>query len=124
MAGEIVHVEFPAADADRAQGFWKGLFGWEFKDSGMPGMDYRMADAGQKGVAVFPASAMGGSPGTPSYYYAVDDIDAAVEKVRDLGGSADEKMPVPGHGWFAAAKDTEGNAFHLWQSDSGAGPPS
>jgi predicted enzyme related to lactoylglutathione lyase len=29
-------------------------------------------------------------------------------------------MPVPTHGWFSACKDTEGNAFYLWQSDSNA----
>ena len=28
MAGEVVHVEFPSGDADRAQAFWGGLFGW------------------------------------------------------------------------------------------------
>jgi len=41
--------------------------------------------------------------------------------VRKLGGQAEEKAPVPGHGWFAVCKDTEGNPFHLWQSDSSAG---
>jgi predicted enzyme related to lactoylglutathione lyase len=29
-------------------------------------------------------------------------------------------MPVPGHGWFAACRDTEGNAFSLWQGDEAA----
>ena len=48
MAGEIVHIEFPSEDADRAQRFWSGLFGWEFGDSGMPGMDYRMARTGER----------------------------------------------------------------------------
>ena len=47
MAGEIVHVELPAEDADRAE-FWNGLFGWSFQDSGMPGMDYRMAQASEQ----------------------------------------------------------------------------
>ena len=39
MAGEVVHVEFPSEDIERSQRFWSGLFGWEFQDSGMPGMD-------------------------------------------------------------------------------------
>ena len=30
MAGEIVHVEFLSEDADRAQRFWEGLFGWKW----------------------------------------------------------------------------------------------
>ena len=55
MAGEIVHIEFPSADADRAQAFWGGLFGWEF-GAAMEGMDYRMARTGENsGAAVFPA---------------------------------------------------------------------
>lgn len=119
MAGAIVHIEFPAEDADRAQGFWSGLFGWQFQDSGTPGMDYRMAQTGPtSGAAIFASPERSGYP---SYYYDVDDIDASLAKVRQLGGTADDKMPVPTHGWFAACKDTEGNAFHLWQADTAAG---
>jgi predicted enzyme related to lactoylglutathione lyase len=118
MAGEIVHVEFPAEDADRAQGFWSGLFGWSFQGSGMPDMDYRMAQAGpQMGAAVFPSD---DRSGYPNYYFATDDIEASAARVRELGGEAGDKSPVPGHGWFAGCKDSEGNAFHLWQSDSSA----
>ncbi len=29
MAGKIVHFELPSGDADRASGFWSGLFGWQ-----------------------------------------------------------------------------------------------
>jgi hypothetical protein len=119
MAGEIVHVELPAEDADRAQSFWNGLFGWSFQDSGMPGMDYRMAQAGEStGAAIFASE---DRTGYPNYYFATDDIDASSVKVRELGGDAEGKMPVPGHGWFAACHDSEGNAFHLWQQDSSAG---
>ena len=118
MAGEIVHVEFPAEDADRAQKFWGGMFGWSFQDSGMPGMDYRMAQVSEKaGAAVFASPERSGYP---NYYFATDDIDAASASVRSLGGEAGDKSPVPGHGWFAACSDSEGNAFHLWQSDAAA----
>jgi predicted enzyme related to lactoylglutathione lyase len=53
-------------------------------------------------------------------YLGVDDIDASLAQVRELGGEAEEKMPVPGMGWFAACKDPEGNAFSFWQTDSAA----
>jgi predicted enzyme related to lactoylglutathione lyase len=59
--------------------------------------------------------------GHPNYYFLVDDIDASVARVRELGGHAEEKGPVPGHGWYAACRDSEGNAFHLWQGDTSAG---
>jgi hypothetical protein len=118
MAGEIVHYELEAEDADRAQAFWSGLFGWEF-GSPMEGMDYRMAAMSDTaGVAIFAAEKR---QGYPNVYHAVDDIDASSARARELGGEAADKMPVPGHGWFAACKDTEGNPFHLWQQDSSAG---
>jgi predicted enzyme related to lactoylglutathione lyase len=117
MAGDIVHYEISASDVNRAQRFWEGVFGWKFGDSMMPDFDYRMTQiSGQSGAALMP-----GEPGHPNVYLDVSDIDASIAKVRELGGEADDKQPVPGHGWFAAAKDTEGNAFHLWQGDSSAG---
>lgn len=119
MAGEIVHIEFPSKDADRAQRFWGGLFGWQFGDSGMPDIDYRMSQTGEGTGAAIYASEEG--DGHPKFYFATDDIDASSAKVRELGGSADAKIPVPTHGWFAACSDSEGNAFHLWQADSAAG---
>ncbi|MDX6597048.1 MAG: uncharacterized protein QOE87_935 [Gaiellales bacterium] len=119
MAGEIVHIEFLAEDADRAQRFWSGLFGWQFGESVMPGMDYRMARTGEEsGVAIY---ATDDRDGHAKYYYATEDIEASSAKVRELGGTAEEKTPVPTHGWFAACTDSEGTAFHLWQADPAAG---
>ena len=117
MAGEIVHIEYPCKDVDRGQAFWSGLFGWQFGESSMPGMDYRMAQTGESsGAAVFE-----GDTGAPRYYYDTPDIEAAMAKVKELGGSAGDKMPVPTHGWFSHCTDSEGNAFSLWQGDSNAG---
>ena len=118
MAGEIVHIEFPSEDPDRAQRFWSGLFGWQFSDSGMPGMDYRMARTGEEsGAAVYASE----SRGHPRYYYATDDIEVLSATVRELGGTAESKTAVPSHGWFAACTDSEGNEFTLWQADPMAG---
>ena len=66
---------------------------------------------------------MAGEPGHPTFYFDTDDIDASIATVRELGGKAEDKSPVPTHGWFAACSDSEGNAFSLWQSDSTAGAP-
>lgn len=119
MAGEIVHIEFPSKDMDRAQRFWSGLFGWSFADSGMPEMDYRMAQTGE-GTAAALLDTQNGS-GAPISYFACDDIEASSATVRELGGSATEKRPVPTHGWFSECVDSEGNAFRLWQADTSAG---
>ena len=117
MAGEIVHIEFPTADNDRAAAFWGGLFGWEFGGSVMGEYDYRMARTSDiAGAALMPTE----ERGHPNYYFDTPDIDASIAKVRDLGGEAGDKQPVPTHGWFSRCTDSEGNAFHLWQADSSA----
>ena len=57
-------------------------------------------------------------------YFATDDMDATLDKVREAGGTVEnEKMPVPGMGWFAPIKDTEGNRFSFWQVDENAPVP-
>jgi uncharacterized protein len=118
MAGKIVHFELPAADADRASRFWGGLFGYDIGASAMEGFDYRMFQvSGDQGGAVMPSETPGNGP---IVYFDTDDIDGSIAKVRELGGTAADKQPVPTHGWFAACKDTEGNSFSLWQGDESA----
>jgi predicted enzyme related to lactoylglutathione lyase len=122
MAGKLVHFEITTRNADQAAGFWSGVFGWQFGDSAMPGMEYRMAQTGDdQGAAIFEAEEGAGGPLT--IYFDSDDIDASIAKIRELGGTAEDKQPIPGVGWFAAAKDPEGNLFSLFQSDESAAPP-
>ena len=52
------------------------------------------------------------------------DVRVPTRHALDLG---DDPSPYrgcnhkdPGHGWFASCKDSEGNEFHLWQSDESA----
>jgi predicted enzyme related to lactoylglutathione lyase len=112
-------MEIVAADIDRAQEFWNGLFDWGLKDAGMPEVDYRMAQTGPgQGVALYQ-----GEPGEPKIYLDTPNIDLSIAKAQALGGQAGEKTPVPGHGWFCACRDTEGNPFHLFQADSSAAAP-
>ena len=117
MAGEMVHYEVTVKDANAAQAFWGGVFGWKFGES-MPGMDYRMAQINEtSGAAIAGGDA---TKSHPNVYLNVDDIDASVAKVRELGGKADDKTAVPTHGWFSACSDPQGVAFHLWQGDASA----
>jgi predicted enzyme related to lactoylglutathione lyase len=118
MGKKIVHVEFPAAEGDRGEKFWSELAGWSFNDVGMPGIDYRMFDGGGWGGGVWTSEDQAGQG--PIVYLDSDDIDADVARVRELGGQAEDKEPIPNVGWFARCRDTEGNAFSLYQSDENA----
>lgn len=118
MAGEVVHYELLVKDADAAQAFWGGVFGWSFQGMGAPDMDYRMAQVTDTSGAAIMASDTTSTH--PNVYLATDDIDASIAKVRELGGKADDKMAVPTHGWFSACSDPQGVVFHLWQGDASA----
>ena len=56
-------------------------------------------------------------------YFEVDDIEVGIERVKELGGEADVKMPVPTMGWFSTCRDPHGNEFGLWQNDADAPNP-
>jgi len=64
MGKKIVHVEFPAKDADRAEKFWEGLGGWSIESAGMEGMDYRMFQDDGWGGAVYPQGLQESRPAT------------------------------------------------------------
>jgi uncharacterized protein len=115
MSGKLVHFELPVQDVDGAKRFWGGVFGWDFGDSAMPGMEYYMVRTGEdQGGAVMPSEKKVTSP---IIYFDTDDIDASIAKVRELGGKAEDKMPIPQIGWFTHCTDPGGLEFSLFQTD-------
>src|SRR5919205_167712 len=97
MGKRVVHIEFPAQDVERGKRFWEGVGGWTLNDAGMPGIQYLMFQEGDQGGAVYNVD--GGNRTT--VYLGSDDIDGDLAKVRDLGGDAEDKQPIPSIGWFA-----------------------
>jgi uncharacterized protein len=118
MAGKVVHFEISAKDTARAKRFYTKLFGWEITDAQMPGVEYHLIKAGDgPGGGLQPAR---DGDFRIEVYFGTDDIEASIRQVRELGGKADDKLPVPEQGWFAPCTDTEGNKFALWQDDKTA----
>lgn len=108
MNGNVTYFELPGSDIDTTQRFWGSLFGWRFSEGNVPG--YSMIQG---------PDPMGGSPhGDPSrhprIFFDVDDIAAAVARVRALGGTADDPVTIPS-GSFAHCADDQGVAFSLSQ---------
>ena len=51
-----------------------------------------------------------------------ESIDQSIAKINAAGGTiVVPKMPIPGVGWLAYFKDTEGNIFGVMQADPAAG---
>jgi predicted enzyme related to lactoylglutathione lyase len=114
--GDIAHFEINAADPQRAKKFYGNVFGWKYKDSSMPGVEYYLIDGVTPGGGINPNTDPSRSKAI-TVYFATADIDATLKKVKDGGGTAEPKAPIPGQGWFAACTDPEGNTFSLFQSD-------
>lgn len=114
--GDIVHFELNAKDPQRAKKFYTTVFGWKYKDSEIPGIEYYLIEGVTPGGAINPQTEPSKTK-APTVYFGTDNIDATLKKVRDGGGTADNKQPIPGQGWFAACTDPEGNSFSLYQND-------
>ena len=123
MSGRIVHFEIPFDDQDRASGFYEKAFGWQL--ASMPGMGYTLATTGPSGDTgpTEPGFINGGMVQrqepitTPLITVDVDDIDAALAIIGELGGSTVRgKEPVGDIGFAAYFTDSEGNLVGLWQT--------
>src|SRR5262245_63914433 len=115
MAGQIVHIEIPADDTGKAAEFWGSLVGWQFESYPGGPNEYHMTRLGDtQGAAV--TNMEPGKAGARAYFD-VDDINAGVARVRELGGESSDPMPVPSMGWFATCNDPHGNELGIWQND-------
>jgi predicted enzyme related to lactoylglutathione lyase len=125
MSGRVVHFEVPFDDGDRARGFYQGAFGWTMMP--MPGTSYTMVSTGPFTENVGPSEPgyIGGGLTErnellqgPVITVDVDDIDAALAKVEQLGGkTVRPRQDIGGGmGFTAYFTDPEGNLLGLYQS--------
>jgi predicted enzyme related to lactoylglutathione lyase len=124
-----VHFEIQAADPKRAIGFYSALFGWSFSKWEGP-QDYWLIKTGEKDTIGIDGGLLPrrGAPPLPMQSVnayvctiGVDDLDATLRKVGELGTMVVvPKMAIPGVGWLAYANDSEGNIFGMMQSDTTA----
>jgi predicted enzyme related to lactoylglutathione lyase len=119
---KVVHFEIPVDDSERATAFYRSAFGWEI--TGWGGQPYWLVQAGAddevgaNGALI----ARGDVHRTPVVIIGVDDLDAALERVRSGGGRVLQgRMAVPGVGWSAYVEDPERNTLGLFQDDASAG---
>jgi len=118
-----IHFEIHAEDLDRAQRFYETMFGWTF--TAVAGSSFRLIRTGQgPGIDGGMMRRRGPAPqgGEPLTSWVctidVDDVDLYVARAEASGGSpAQPKMAIPGVGWLAYVKDSEGNILGMMQED-------
>jgi predicted enzyme related to lactoylglutathione lyase len=100
-------IEFPADDAERALRFWRGVLGVELSPrEGDAGAGWVYEGDGVR-VGVHQRGSGPGDTGSLSYF-PVAEMAAALERVRELGGS----VVHPGERW-SICRDSEGSPFAL-----------
>ncbi|MGI8801572.1 MAG: VOC family protein [Solirubrobacteraceae bacterium] len=109
-------IEFPADDAQRALRFWGGLLGAQLepREAG-EGEGWQLRSSGPAVGVHERGRGPGDSFSLP--YFAVVDLAAALERVRELGGS----VVHPGEAW-AVCRDSEGTPFGLALSPAARSP--
>ena len=106
--GDVANVSLTAPDAQRAKDFYAAVLQVPFA-SPHPGT-WRTEETTPP-FGIFPSE---GERGEVQLSYRVDDIAAAVERVRAAGGRADEPARRP-FGLLAECTDDQGTTFRLWQ---------
>lgn len=115
----VVHFELVADDPERATQFYRNVFGWKIEKWDGP-QDYWLISTGDPGTPGIDGGIMRRAEWTPPTTNTVDveSVDDAVAGIVANGGTIlAPKMPVPGVGYLAYCKDTEGNTFGVMQVD-------
>jgi predicted enzyme related to lactoylglutathione lyase len=120
----VIHFEIHADQPERAIKFYQEVLAWQFTkwDGPMPYWLIKTGPDDQPGIngGLVPRRGTVDGNAVIAYVCTVDttSVDDSVKKAQASGGSiALPKMAIPGVGWLAYCKDTEGNIFGLMQSD-------
>jgi predicted enzyme related to lactoylglutathione lyase len=119
--GSIGWHELMCEDLAAAWSFYESQFGWtkgDALDMGPMGTYQLFSTKGATGMDMMSGGMMKALPDMPNlgwlYYFVVDDIDAALARVTDNGGTLTVgPMEVPGGAWIIQANDPQGAPFAL-----------
>ncbi|WP_414943512.1 VOC family protein [Amycolatopsis sp. cmx-11-32] len=107
--GEAGYFTFQVPDDARAKAFYGAVLGWQFSPGRVEG-GWGVEGSGLQG-------GLWGGPGRQvgwKVMYAVDDLAAALDRVRAQGGQAGETEQQP-YGLSADCTDDQGIEFWLWE---------
>jgi predicted enzyme related to lactoylglutathione lyase len=109
MAGELVWFELPAEDTERARGFYRDLFGWDFQAWEGPFEYHLIHPTGERSTPRRRARTARSS--TSAWTTSTPPSSASASSAA----RPEEKQEIPSIGVFAHSRDTEGNSFNVFQ---------
>jgi predicted enzyme related to lactoylglutathione lyase len=115
-----IHFEIPAEkpESDRVL---RKVFGWKFERWNGP-MEYWNISTGESEPGINGGLMTRRDPAQPCVNTMdVANLDETIKVIESAGGlCVVPKMPIPGVGWLAYFKDTEGHIFGVMQADTAA----
>jgi predicted enzyme related to lactoylglutathione lyase len=120
--GRVVHFEIVADDADRISNFYKTVFGWKVQKWDGPTDYWFLTTGDEKESGIDGAFGMRQSEDDAVVNTIdVSSIDETVKQIEENGELiVRPKSVIPGVGYLAYFKDTEGNLWGIMQSDTNA----
>lgn len=117
-AGTVSWVDLMTTHAEAARAFYAGLFGWKFEIGGPETGHYAIAQLDGRPVCGIGGMPPGASfPPAWSVYFASDDLDATIAKIKEAGGAVTMgPMDVMDQGRMAVFADPTGAVFGVWQA--------
>jgi len=118
----LVHFEMNVKDVHKTISFYEEVFGWRFQKWDGP-MDYWLIMTGDESEPGIDGGLGYAEEDFPKVVNTidVDDIDEIIKKIQHNSGKiVKQKHAVPGVGWLAYFKDSEGVIYGLMQNDPGA----
>lgn len=115
--GSFCWNELACRDIDGAREFYRGVFGWEYALNEDSPTTYYLICNGEhtNGGFLQMNEQWGDMPSHWSVYFAVDDVDARLGRLKELGGSVHaEPFDIP-VGRLAVVQDNQGAHFYMLQ---------
>lgn len=119
---KINHFEINAEDLPRAKSFYENVFNWKIEKWEGP-IEYWIITAGEEDEEGINGGLQKRENKEDSIfnYVGVESVDKTIKKIEDNGGEIlKQKSPIPGVGYYAFFKDTEGNQLGIMEEDENA----
>jgi uncharacterized protein len=114
--GKICYIELPSRDIEESRNFYENVFGWKTRKRGDGSVAFD--DSVGQVSGTWRKDRKSSSETGMIVHIMIDDIEATMQKVKDLGGTIVQPVGMDAPEITAHFRDPSGNIFGLYQEPS------